>query len=216
MNICQIWEWLSNNKDSVIAIANILLTIVALSSIYFTYRSNKRAEKLFESQIKPLIQTKPVSFVMTDSNDELFGTIELQIVNHSNFKALNVRTDVKYHGPWIREWMIAAAKGMNNLEHKGLLTEEQKKELNIYRLSLTQNVGNIKPNKDLKQLWTGGLGNKKKYYETENKSISVRTLWKNQYGFEYENIEHYNIVITSAFESESVTIIPKEVNFKNE
>jgi len=193
-----------------IAFANFILLPMAL-------RSNSRAEMLFGAQMMPLVQTKPIKFEMDSTpskqDGQWFGKTHLRIVNYSNFKAYNVKTDVKYHGPWIGEWFKAA---INNLEQKKKKDEknfskEDESHLKNYQQTIMINNCDMDPESSPAiQTWTGGCLPREAI--SENKVIvSVRTTWENERGFQFDSIDKYILIRATMDGGESFTFIPETI-----
>lgn len=191
----------------------VVLSIIFSSiSLFYAYQANIIQTNIYPSQIKPLVQAKPVDFKISYYGNELMGETFIQIVNYSGFTAKNIRTDIKYSGSWIREWTIAATHGLSEKARNKPLDERTKKELDGYINTVNMNIGDLKPQSknSLMQVWTGSWGTRESFDSLKNKVVSVRTRWMNELGFEEENISHYELVITKAYEKEVFTFIPLE------
>lgn len=202
--------WLKESKDWIIPIANIILATVAIFALYFNIQSDRRAVKVFESQIRPVVQAKPVDFKLVmggKDGKELMGITTIQYVNYGILTAYNVRTDVKYSGTnvWINDWIPAALKGLEEKQQKEELTEQEKAWLSHYKEVIKVSLDDLKPGREnyKAQEWAGAWGPRE-----GEKTISIRLRWKDAKGFEFDYIDDYRLIINKAFDSESFTIVP--------
>lgn len=209
INISSVWAWLSSNRDTIVATANIILVIITMTSLIISMEANRRSEKLFAEQIKPLVQTYPVGFKILYDGDTLFLTTDLKIVNHSNFTAFNVRSDVKYDEQWIGEWVRAAVKGLEDKKKRGLLSEKEAKYLLSYRHFVAKNIGDLEPKKSLDHSWTGNYRTKEYFDNLKNRELVIRTRWRNERDYEFDVVDYYDLVLTkTSHGGESITAIP--------
>ncbi len=208
--------WLKESKDWIIPIANIILAFAAIGALSLSIQSNRRAELLFESQIRPVLQAKPVDFKFVmggKDGKELMGVTKIQYVNYGSRTAYDVRPDVKYSDAnvWILDWVTAALKGLEKKARKGELTGQENSWLSQYRETIRSHVGNLKSGRDRFKIleWMGAWGSRE-----GEKTISVRVRWKDAKGFEFDYIDDYKLIINKAFDEESFTIVPIDVNKK--
>ncbi len=205
-------KWLKVNKDWIIPLSNIIVAIVALSAFYFNIQSDRRAEIVLESQMRPVVQAKPVNFRLAmggKDGQELMGVTKIQFINYSSRTAHNVRADLKYSDAnvWIFDWIAAALQGLEEKEQKSELSGQEKRWLSHYRRTLNDCLlGDLKPGRDNYKTreWTGAWGP-----QEGEKRISIRLRWRDTKGFEFDYVDEYRVIINKAFDSgQSFTIVP--------
>lgn len=116
-----------------------------MKSNELTRLSNARAEKIYGSQIRPWVQSKPTKFALEkDYQGNTFGKTTVRIVNFTNFNALNVRTDVMYGNlEWIREWQKAKVMEFEKEITLRKLTKEENTEYEYYQQNLKRSMGDL-------------------------------------------------------------------------
>jgi len=204
------------NFMALAAIGTLLIAIANFILLPMTLRSNQRSEMLFGAQMMPLVQTKPFKFAMGPTpgpDGQWYGTTYLKVVNYSNFKAYNVRTDVKYHSVWIGEWLKAA---MNDLKQKELkdkknFSKQDEHKLIEYSRIMKENISNIDPESaPAVQAWSGGCLPREKISNREL-IISVRTTWENERGFQFDTIDRYTLTLVMVGDGEAFNFIPESI-----
>ena len=190
------------------SIANFIIPIFMLIALVFTYcanentkmsiklaeKSNERLQKLFEAQVRPLVQSTPIDeqFVLKKGrppDTQWYATTALKIVNYSGFDAYNVVSDVKYHGPWNRQWMRAEVSNLKKKKSSSGLTPEEEQYLAKYHKSVKQKTDILKPEISYVHSWKGGFNPKPN--NEGNYDVAVRTTWENKKGFKFDNIDYY-------------------------
>ena len=84
-------------------------------SVSISWYSYKAAEKIDRSQIKPLIQIRPINIVSKPRFNFHDVEIVFSILNHSEFDASNLSIDIKVGDhSWKNEFLKAV--GYNNLK----------------------------------------------------------------------------------------------------
>lgn len=115
------------NKQTVVSVVSALIALIAL---FYTYKSNDRAEKLFGSQIRPLIQDRPIKINIQEKAQ--FVETTLQVINYSGFDAFDISFDLKYaNNDWVRQWIMSRKDHLSNKKEK---TMEEVEELKGYSM----------------------------------------------------------------------------------
>ena len=234
-------EWFKSLSDEgkiqlVMTVFTTVMVVVTAVMVGLTYQSNRRAEKLFVGQNKPLIDVTPIAIIPTEDPETKgkFATTFFSITNYSGFVAKNIRLDLKYieNGNYIEEWL----KADNENENIASAPKDEEAKIKIYQLTPSKNDVFIKelrpgktsvPDKTLIALdknlvaydkdllakgFTGQLDLEKQVCSKGSDGVqaSVRVTWENEYGHVFDEVRKYKLLCTKAGERRSYTFIPEE------
>lgn len=203
-------QFLANMNWSA-ALPTIIGAVIAALSLWYTFKTNRRAEKLFGSQACPLIQEQPIRLAFDDTL--AFGTTCLEIVNYSGFHAYDVSCDLKYgDNKWIVHWLRAER---DRLQQLGARTIEETQQLNRL-LAEPWRIHRIKAGKRITSVLTGSLSQDYVRSNTDGTEVLVRVRWKNRKGHAFDRIRKFNLVCTTVGTGMDFDFIPQEIVAKYE
>lgn len=195
----------SNNNDfllivtAVIAYANLVLAYITGKSLHHSKETNERAERIFQGQIRPLVDAAPIA--VEQSSCGRYTKTYFSVVNYSGFIAKDVVIDLKYgSNSWIQEW-IKAKDEMENKTEQGVVPGK------IYTSEPARKIETLKPgdtiycnNKGEKIFISGSLNLEKTVCNNEKNvlSVLVRISWKNEKGHAFDAVKKYSLVCTKA------------------
>lgn len=184
----------------------VVSALIAIISLCYVRKSNQRAEKLFGSQIRPLIQDRPLDLVVIQQ----FNAIEtiLEVVNYSGFDAYNISFDLKYGSNyWISEWIKAKLDALAKIDHR---TEEEEELYKFYSVQ-PKEIKNLGAGDSVKRHMRGSLNIDAVCNSKEGFDVLVRTIWKNERGHTFDRIRKYKLLCTSVDGGRSFTFIPQQI-----
>jgi hypothetical protein len=192
------------------------IIIIALSviSIIFAFCHNSREEKLFKAKIEPILQVNPIDeeFQLSGPapDTQYFGTTHFIIYNYSGFDAYNIESDVKYHGPWIRQWMKAEVERLKKVKIERNITSEEQKSMDRYQATTKKIIKILRSGESSKHEWTGGFYSGDPDCEKGKYDIWIRINWENADKRRFENVQHYILQCTKSGNGISYTFFSKE------
>jgi len=168
-----------------------LALLISVAALIISWRADRRQKKAQEReeksaalQIRPLIQTRPVAFIIHQG----FGQTTLEVTNPSGYEAHGLSLDIKYEeNDWIAEWLKA-----NHQPPKGV-----------------QKLG---PGTGLMSIFNGSLPYSEDEICTKRKTFNVlvRTKWRNEMRRNFETIGKYQLLCTTVGDNRSFTFILQE------
>lgn len=168
-----------------------LALLISAGAFLLSLRADRRQKKAEEREersaplrVNPLIQAKPVDFVIENS----FGRTYLEVINASGYDAYDLSVDVKYEeNDWIGEWLKA------NQQPPG----------RILRLG---------PLAGLTAIFKGSLPYSEHEIYTTRKSFSVtvKAKWRNEFKRHFETTAKYRLQCTTVRDNRSFTFILEE------
>lgn len=192
----------------------LMAVVVAIIALYFSARTNKRAEKLFVGQNKPLVDVTPVGIFQNEGGTHC--TIEFSVVNYSGFTAYDIGIDVKYGkgNDWILKWNEAYRD--NETKKKEEIKEGvviEKRYLSAPRLFIEKLEAGGTATKDFEgSLYIlGSLPLEEKFKDSKWKEgypIFVRVTWQNENKHTFDEIHKYRLICTREGLGRSFTFIP--------
>jgi hypothetical protein len=187
---------------------NLAFMMVAVASLYYARRSNRRADRVFHGQIRPLIQVRPMGLVERPERNGV-DTV-FSVVNYSGFDAYNISIDLQYGDKeWISEWLYAYEDNLKR--QKGTYEAEE----GLYGFYPTT------PRPKIKELKAGETANQVKVtgrtFDLEvdvcgkggkGTAVSVRSIWENGDGYRFDRVDRYQLICTSVNEGRSFSLLP--------
>ena len=189
----------------------IVAALIAFLSYRAARRSEDRADKLFITKNKPLIDVIPVAIRQNIGN--MGATTSLRIANASSFEARNVRIDLTYGKGWIGEWV----KAKTNQAEKGDASKVVPGEVYNSPPSAEVELPTIKPTEteEIKvgsTTFSGSLDLEKLCQEEpDGRLVRVRVFWGNEYGQVFDEVHEYELLCTTVNGGRSFTFIPQGI-----
>lgn len=185
--------------------------MIAVLSVSFNIITEYRAEQLFGSQIRPLLQeqlTGVVSNVTTGA-----GGMTFDVVNYSGFDAYDVRYDVKFGiNAWSFQWVAAKASRLEPLKKR---TPKETFDWYAEKLMI---IGQIKAGGRVEdQVITGSVNLDIVCQNREEGMIVLsRLIWKNKKGHAFDRIREFKLVCTSVDTGRAFAFIPQRIVARDE
>jgi len=185
--------------NTAIILFNFFLVIATFLGVSLNFRSNRRAEKLFIGQNKPLIDVTPLG--VAQSSKKSIVTTHLSVVNYSGFKAYYIDIDLKYgKNQWIGEWRKARKESEKKKnQNEGVEKEKMylskplflidelkpggRKETEI-EIRLSRIAGSLDLETDVKPRDDKGL------------TVLVRVTWQNRQRHTFDEVHPYRLICT--------------------
>lgn len=188
------------------ALPTIIGAAIARLSLWFTFKTNRRAEKLFGSQIRPLVQEQLIRLEFDQTLS--FATTHLEVINYSGFHAYDVRVDLKYGtNSWAVSWLRAEARRLQQL---GARTREEDQKLHEL-LAEPCRIASIKAGKKASSVISGSLSQDYVRSETEGVNVQARVTWNNKKGHSFDRIRNYKLVCTAVGTGMDFAFIPQDI-----
>lgn len=206
-------EWLKGNAW-LISLLSVLVSLGSASFACFiwweAHKENLRAEQLFGSQVRPLIQSTP-DHVYYDPVSKMMTT-KVVVTNYSGFDAYNISVDVKYSGdyPWIGEWKRAEADDLQKKKSGETKTRDPSSYSTkaVAIKSLAAETSAEGPVTGFLPLYDLCEPQKEKRKESD---VFVRTTWENKKRHVFDRVRRYTLVCTKVGEGRSFTFVPQEI-----
>lgn len=197
------WKWVN---FIIIVIIPSCSAIIALLSFWYGYQNNLRAEKLFGSQIRPLIQERPYNLTFDPSTG--MTKTNLEIVNYSGFDAIDVTFDIKYGtNDWIVEWMRAEIHRLRQLNPRTPQEDKRLKELSEAPVG----IATLKSGQKFPIFVVGSLSLNDVCSNPEGTEVLARITWKNENGWLFDRIHKFKLVCTKVENGRSFTFLPEGI-----
>jgi len=184
---------------------------LGLFGIYANYQNSK----FLVSQVRPLIQDRPVSFLEFPGLQA--AETELEVINYSGFDAYDISFDLRYgKNQWIGEWMKAKRRDLEQKRRGSQrLTSLEEEEYKNYE---PKGISLLRAGQTARRTMRGVLPESKLLEETKEKEIDiyVRTTWKNEKRHTFDRIRRYKLVCVMDNEGKSFTFIPEEIVSREE
>ena len=172
---------------------SILALLIAGGALWLSWRADRRQKKVEEredksgpSQVKPLIQTKPINFVIENS----FGKTFLEVLNASGHDAYDLSVDMKYEeNDWIGEWLRADSRPPAGALRLGPLAAL----MATFKGSLPYSEGELTTRKGF--------------------NIMVKARWRNGFRRQFEVIAKYRLQCTTVGNNRAFTFMLQEQTF---
>ena len=199
------------NIANIIGIANVILVCITAGSLYYAGKTNKRAEKLFIGDNRPLIDVSPIGIRQSSKNNQV--TTLFSISNYSGFAAYKVGIDLKYGSTWILEWR----KAENDRISKGNVIgiEKDKAYITSPPMRIKKlNPGETYPPKDSNETYgiIGALGLDNVCDSGKlGLKVQVRVTWQNKQNHIFDSVHQYMLICTKVSEGRAFTFIPEGV-----
>ena len=191
---------------------NFLFMSIAVISLFFAIQSDDRAEKMFTSNIKPLIQNRPIDFEIAQAIEGTTWRTKLEVINYSGFDAFNITSDLKYGtNDWLVEWFMANKKKLEEKNALGKpLTDWEKKELINYEPPI---IKKLEAGHRVETRVLGAAPSRSNFCETarDHEKIFVRTAWANEKGHTFDLIREYTLLCTFANGGRHYSFIPENI-----
>jgi len=188
--ISKMWEWLTERWQPFSTVLTALLLICNLYFVFYNLKANNRFEKLYISQIRPLIAVAPVG-VTQDTKIEQVTTI-FSILNYSGFEAYKIGVDIKYEDKsWILEWRKAHLERESKGDGKGVIDGKlynTTPETIVQFLEAEEGVQRkIKGACNLETVCSKGADGIK---------VLIRVKWENKSGYVFDEVHQYKLICT--------------------
>jgi hypothetical protein len=195
----------------IIVVIPVVSALIAISSFWYARESNLRAEKLFGSQIRPLIQERPTSLVFDPSTN--ITKTEFEIVNYSGFDAFHITWDLKYGtNNWIIEWLRAEIHRLQRLKQR---KPQEEKRLNAL-LQMDLGITRLRSGERAVGAMAGSLSSDGVCSNREGIEVLFRTTWKNEKGHVFDRIRKFKLVCTKVDNGTSFTFLPQDIIAQDE
>ena len=185
-------------------VLSVISLLVALFSLYSSFMTEDRANKLFYaerlSDIK--VTTKDFELVGNSMNEIPMAKFRFQIANYTGFEAKNVSIDANLEGAWIQEWFKATKKGLTNKLEP--LTELEKIDLQNATTSLEQYNFSLDSGQKRDIVFQGSFH----YSPSKDNFIAVRVKWTSENGADLDKCYSFRILRTEAYGAHSFSPIP--------
>ena len=200
------------NWPIVIPIAiSVLSAIIAGISLSFTRKSNRRAEQLFGSQLRPLVQEQPTALEFDLPRS--FATIHYQVVNYSGFDAHDVVSDMRFgSNAWIVQWARAYTFHLQQQELRTPQEEQYLRQIaeEPWRIALLR-AGDRAGRQMAFSLSQDYVCN-----EPDGIDVLVRTTWQNERGHAFDRIRKFRLLGTRVNTGVSYTFVPQGIVAQDE
>jgi hypothetical protein len=184
-----------------LAVAALLVSVI---SLYLSFRTGDKAEKLFYAKQLSKIQVTPIDFEMVGNSSENIpmARFNFQITNYTGFEAKDVRIDANLEGTWINEWFKAVKKGLDNKSEP--LTELEKRDLKSANDSLKLHTFNLDSGQSKSTVFQGSF-----HYQPEKDNIiKIRVTWVNENNAYLDKCYSFGIIRTMVYDGFSFNPIP--------
>jgi len=193
-------------------VVGILLWVIALMGFLSAIRSDNRVEKMFKSNIKPLIQDRPFDFEIVQAIEGPSWLTKLEVINYSGFDAFNITADLKYGtNDWIAEWFMANKIGLEKkVARNEPLTDWEKKDLINYAQPI---IKKLEAGHEVTTRVWWGAPSRRNFCETgrEQETVFVKTKWENEKGHTFYRIREYTLLCTFADGGRHYSFIPGNI-----
>jgi len=198
--------------EFIVTLANILIAIVAVTTLRLTLRSNERAQKLFVGQNMPQIDITPTKVVQGSKGTHV--ALFVSVANYSGFVAYDICIDMKYgDNDWIGEWIRADSEKNQKPSSSTVIPDKP------YDLGLAFSLGKLLPGHHYEfpeegvsgQLVFSGSLNLEEEVCSKGKDgfpISIRARWNNEEGHTFEKISEYKLICTKMENGRAFTMVP--------
>jgi hypothetical protein len=167
---------------------SVFALLISAAALFLSWRADQRQKKAQERedksasmQIKPLVQAKPVVFII----ERGFGQTTLEVTNPSGYEAYGLSLDIKYEDiDWIVEWLRANRQPPEEVLRLG-------------------------PAAGFVSIFNGALPYTEEEICTQRKTFSVfvRVKWANEKGRKFETTARYQLVCTTVGDNRSFTFL---------
>lgn len=210
-----ILKWIRENSKLLLTLFTSLIVLANLVMVWYTFRSNQRADRLFIGQNKPLIDITPISISPDESEKkEKMVTTRFSVVNYSGFVAKNIRIDADYgeDNIWLSEWVKADRD--NKGEKKGVV--KGKSFLSAPKVLIQELKPGITEGKTA--FVCGSLDLEESVCKAGHVGypVLVRVMWENEGGHVFDEVHKYELVCTPVDSGRAFTFIPKGIKSKKD
>jgi hypothetical protein len=196
-----------------VVIANVFLAYSSHRANTRAEKANKRAEKLFVGQNKPLIDVTPIGIYtgIAKNGNKMCATL-YSILNYSGFDANNISVDIAYEGNvYISEWLRAKKDS------------ERKKKEGVDPNVILNYLYPSRPDVQIPELKSGevkeyrgasgSLDLDKRVVDMGKKGfpVLIRVTWENDIGHVFDEIRKYKLLCTKEGIGHAFTFIPEGI-----
>lgn len=183
------WKWLKDNWQPLSFVLTSLLVICNVIFAYYNYKSNDRFEKLYISQIRPLIEVAPIGVVQDAKLGQV--TTIFSILNFSGFDAHKIGIDLKYEGGWISEWRKARSEKESKGDGQGVIDGK------FYSTTPAIIIPLLKAEKGTTRAIKGACGLEEVCKKgADGMPVLVRVKWENSSGYVFDEVHKYKLICT--------------------
>ncbi len=199
-------------RVSISALISIVSVALTGGMFWSTMKTEQRAEQLFGSQVRPLLQEQ-ITGVLTGTTNAA-GGVTFDIVNYSGFDASDVRYDFKFGtNDWLVPWVEADARRLEQLKNR---TPEEESNFNWYSKKMWR-IGPIKAGarREL-QAVTGSVNLDTVCKSGKGMEVLSRLIWKNDRGHAFDRIRRFELRCTRVGTGTAFNAVPLGVVAQDE